>query len=315
MNMKILIYCVLTGAISAACGGDSGSSGILDDGVKAKISEFEGLASLDKQDDNSWLLKWNPIEAEGLVYSIYKKSGESSEYDYDQPLISTQQNIYRYEPENIFTENITCFTVRVSNVAGDENLNSLCTTDIPLNFTGANSLERQSDGGYLLGWGALPVAGLVYTIYESKNNADYTFEEPSIDGLKDNFYKTPVIDRGDTYCYIVRYSHKDLDPDENLVAMCTEEEEELSFSGVSEVSKVSSSEAKITWNLSSSLEVDSYRVYSGSDFKEIVATVGATTSETTISNLASGNYSFGVRAVDKYGREDKNILSRAIVLE
>jgi hypothetical protein len=295
-----------------ACGG--GSSDEQDAAaLSALVAQFEGLTVLEKSEDNSWVLRWTPIDEKGVVYAVFSAK-EGEEFNYNQPLETTQEDIFKYVPKNVFEETATCFIVRISNLNGDENTTSKCTTDTPFVFTGLQTMERQNDGAYLLTWDEIPVEGTIYAVYESVEN-EYNFELPSFDAIKDNFFKTRIIDRSETLCFIVRYFHTELPEDLNTTELCTEEEKAIDFGGITNLNADSSTKVVVTWNKSSTEGISEYAIYQGSDFKEQMGTSPASKSNFEISGLVPGRqYSFGVRAIDAFGREDKNLKIRSIVM-
>ena len=147
---------------SGSCGGSSGASDTEDQEFPL-IKAFTGAKSITAVENNAWIVGWDPVDIEDVKYAVYSAK-DGAEIDYTKSPTTTAVNFYRYEPENIFTEKSTCFAVRINNKPGDENTAKQCTTDTPFSFEGAQSIERQSDGAYLVKWNRIPVTGVVYTI-------------------------------------------------------------------------------------------------------------------------------------------------------
>ena len=215
----------------------------------------------------------------------------------------------------MFAQGNDCFIVRVSTPTGDDNQNELCTEQEPFVFTGISAMERQLDGGYQLEWPLIPADGIIYSIYEANETTPYDFELPSFDAITDDFYKIDPPERGPSTCYVVRYFAVGLPLDENTTELCTEEETPIEFAGVKNIEALSPTSVRVTWDLSPDDFVTAYRIYDGSDFKELVTEVEATESSAVIEGrVPERQYSFGVRAVDQFDRADKNLTSRSIIM-
>lgn len=300
-------------AICVGCGGKS-SSDTSDDELTV-IQGFTGVLAITSVEDNAWQLTWDPVDIDGVIYAVYlARDGAAIDFA-SSPLLTTSQNFYRYQPENIFTEKATCFAVRINNKPGDVNTAQQCTTDTPFIFEGAQTIERQSDGAYLLKWNRIPVNGVIYTIYESKDGEPFDYGLPSFDAITEDFFKTTVFERGHKRCLVVRYSQRDLPADTNTKAVCSELEPPIAFGGISDLDATATTSIILEWVESKSSEIASYRIYQGSDFKELMGTVKAGQHSMNIGGLVpSRQYSFGVRATDVYGREDTNLRILSIVM-
>lgn len=309
--MRVYRFIFAMSWLFLACGGGGGAPA---SDPNAMVEQFKGVSLMEKTNDNAWLIKWTPIATDGILYAVYKaKEGES--FDFDSPLVTTELDFYKFKPKNIFQESHQCFLVRVVNYGNDTNEETECTSDEILAFAGAQSIEQQNDGTYLIEWNQIPVEGVVFSIYERKSDADYDFSQPSYDAVKDNFLKTSMFQRGEQYCFAVRYSHVDLPQDENTNEVCSLDEPPIDFPGISQLVSLSSSEVKVIWVSLSDPNVVAYNTYQGSDFKELFSGAEAGESEVVIEGLVPGRqYSFGVKAVDQFGREDANLRILSIVM-
>lgn len=313
MRGTIAKRALLLGALSLpACGGGSSTS---EEEDLSLVQAFSGAKSITQLENTAWMVAWDPVDIQGIQYAVYSAK-DGAEIDFTAPpLLTTPQNSYRYEPANIFDENQTCFAVRINNKPGDENVAKQCTTDTPFVFEGAQSIERQSDGAYLVKWSRIPVAGVIYTIFEAKDDEAFDYALPSFDAIKEDFFKTSLFERGHKHCLVVRYDHPTLPEDANTKAVCSDAENPLEFGGIASLSAESSTKVTLGWTSSSSAEVESYRVYQGSDFKELMGTVNKGQMSMVIEGLVPDRqYSFGVRATDVYGREDTNLRILSIVM-
>jgi hypothetical protein len=312
LRHKNLIGILSLALYGSSCGGGPAAGG--GSSIDGLISEFKGLKSLEKTSDTSWALRWNPIPADGIVYAVFA-ADEGESFNFNSPLDTSMIDIYQFQAKDLYTKPSQCFIVRIANYLGDSNQESLCTHHEQLKFTGATSIDRQSDGTYLVHWDKLPLSDAIYAVYESKDGAPFNFNLPSYDGVKVNFLKTELFERESQYCFIVRYYHADLPADQNSAEVCTQLEEGLSFTGVSSIEVLSSTSLKIHWLNEGKAGIESYKIYQGSDFKELVGKEPKTSDVSEVSGLVSGRqYSFGVKAVDTFGREDKNLRILSIVM-
>lgn len=303
---------VLSIMLGTGCGSGSSSQDVAN--VERAVVGFEGITSLEQQDETSWLIRWDLIDAKGIVYGVFAKD-KGDEYNFRQPIKTDVIDSFLYKPENIFKESAKCFVVRVINIGGDENTEERCTDPVEFGFSGAEKIEQQSDGAYIISWQAIPLDNVIFTIFDKLDDGLYDFERPSFDAIKDDFYKTDVYPRGEIRCFIVRYGHKDLPVDENDNEVCTNNEDPIVFGGIQTISRVSSSEVRITWNATNNSEVEKFHIFQGSDFKELVQTADASETSVNVSGLVPGRqYSFGLRAVDFFGREDENIKILSIIV-
>lgn len=307
-----------TALITGSCGGGSVStesaSPSSDSQVLPLVAAFTGIESVEKAAGGTWVLRWTAVPQENIVYAIYE-TPKDREIDFNSPLTTARGSNYIHKPRQRYTASPFCFSVRVANVPGDSNKKSICVSDDPIFFAGADSLSRLSDGNYMLTWPKLSAENVVYAIYERQSIDQFNFEQPSFDGILNNFFgQLSPAERGVQFCYVVRYFHADLPADINRKELCTAVEAPIEFHGISDLFSVGNGAIKAKWDMADSLIVKSYRIYQGSDFREILRTVPADVTEAVIEGLVAGRqYSIGVRALDAYGREDRNIRIRAIV--
>lgn len=280
----------------------------------ALIKAFDGLDDIEKSDELVWTLRWTPIDDEGIIYSIYK-APEGEPFNFNSPLITTSLNLYRYKPTNVFSEGNQCFIVRISNGGIDENENSICIEKPKLTFDGITSLERTSNGGYIINWAAIPLETAVYAIYQRDFTESYDFILPTWDAISENFQTTDVYDRGEVICFVVRYSHPDLPEDTNTKELCTEEEDPIDFAGITTITANSSTSITVTWNNPNNEAVDKFIIYNGSEFTEEFGEATGDANSYVVNGLAPGRqYSVGVRAADVFDRPDRNLSILSIVM-
>ena len=309
-----MIYSSLLLALSVSSCGGASSSAAGGSALPGLIAQFQGAASIEKKGDTSYAIKWTRIPADGVVYGVYK-ADEGAAFDYDSPYETTELNLYQFESTTLYTSPSQCFVVRVANFGGDKNEAKVCTGHSPIDFKGAQSLERQTDGTYLILWEKLPLSDAIFSVYESRNDSPYNFDLPSYDAIKVNFLKTDLFERGNKYCFIVRYYHPDLKADQNQSEVCTDLDPPMVFGGVASLSALSPTELLVQWTISTDVNVALYHIYQGSDFKELKGEQTKDQASKTITGLVTGRqYSFGVKGVDIYGREDNNLRILSIVM-
>ena len=316
LNLRKILWIILTflpscgGGSSGSAGGAAGSAEIT-----SLIQEWSKTArKLEKQLDHSWVVSWAALDIADVRYYIYLTE-KGQPYDFTKPYAVESQASYTYRPMNFFDEKSYCFVVRAAIADIDLNENTVCTEPEILVFSGLSSAVQQNDGRYLLTWEEIPMNNMVYAIYERLDSEEYNFSLPSFDGIRDNFYKLPLYPRGEIHCFNVRYTHAELKVDTNTVEKCSTLEEALTFSGVAKLEVVDATSVKVSWTKSVSSGVNGYNVYIGSDFSELVAEVDKNQGEATITGLvAQRQYSFGVRAIDPFGRADGNLKILSIIL-
>ncbi len=315
MKLRCQTFLWATAALVFACGGGGAPQEAGSKQIRSQVATFAGAKTLEKLPDGAWIVRWTPVEADGIQYSVFK-APQGQPMDYNSPFVSVPTDYFSYRPKNVYTERSICFVVRVTNVVGDTNINSLCTMEEPLSFSGASSLERLADGAYTLKWPALLVEGVIFAVYARQDEDEFNFEQASFDGIRENFFsQLKQVERGTRFCFVVRYQHPDLPTDVNNTELCTEVEAPIEFEGIKNREVLDGRTVKLNWNLADPEIVKSYRVYQGADFKELVTTVTDATGEAKVEGLVPGRqYSFGIRAVDQFGREDRNIVIRSVVM-
>lgn len=282
------------------------------------VSGFQGVRSIEKVSDVTWRIGWDQVPNSGVLYGVFMAKQEES-IDFEKaPFATTRQNIFQWKRDNIFDGQNFCFAIRVINIVGDDNVNQKCTTDTPYVFTGIENMSRQSDGAWLLEWPEVKSDSVIFQIYSrDPETADgYDFGLASYFGIKENFYKIPVLERGEKRCFVSRYILDNAPEDANEKEICTPDEQTFDFVGVKEVRMISgTNDVRVSWDLLDKDFISGYKIYQGSDFTELVNVAAIDVNELVVEGLISGRkYSFGVRAFDEYNREDGNFKALSIVI-
>lgn len=308
------IYLVAVSLLLPGCGSSSRAAKAAQT-LQAAALGFEGLEELTIQPDRSWVLRWEPADANGVIYGVYR-AADGDAFDFLVPELSTYETMYRYYVDDPLNATPQCFVVRVLNGNVDQNDKMLCTDDQPIRFDGVSDILRLDSGRYSLTWQRVPIPGTTYMIYEKKGSDEYNFNQPSYGGIREDFFITGIAARGTVFCYIVRYYNPDLDLDDNTNEACTQYEKKLEFAGVETIEVVSNTSVRIIWNLPpQGQDIDGFQIFVGSDFSELVGSAAADATEYIVTGLAPGRqYSFGVSAIDAFERQDDNLKIRSIVM-
>lgn len=297
------------------CGSSSAElSNALQD-LQGAASTFEGVTEAVAQPDKSWVIRWDSAGANGVIYGVYS-TAKGDPYDFLSPIVTTYETMYRFYNDDLLNASPRCFVVRMLNGGFDENTNEVCTDDQPIKFEGIGNLSRLNNGRYVAEWADIAIPGLVYMVFERKQSSEFDFSQPSYGGIRENFFRTNLLPRGEVYCYAIRYYHPELSEDENENERCTVAEEKITFGGISSIQEVNQTTVRVSWDIpTDNDEISGYQVFVGSDFSELIASAEVDESVVEITGLAAGRqYSFGVSAVDAYGRKDDNLKILSIVM-
>lgn len=325
-----------TGGIIGSCGGGSASNNPT--GQATSAADFEGANDIEAIVGSAWVIKWKTINADA-VYAIYSGPEENA-IDLSSTIASTDDSSYTYFPENFYADGKKCFLVRVVNLSGDTNVQTQCTTEIPIGFTGlTDTLNSTPNGGWELQWQAVNVPGVLYQIYKGDSSA-IDFEAPM--GIETNSFfiinkEDLPISRSDEVCFVVRYLHPDLVPDTNEAQVCTPTAPAIQFDGIVAVRDLNDlKKIRVYWKpapqesaASEAEKIIGYNIYSDTDdlLEEVIIADNPATLITHTPggdnplSLSENYYSFEsellssnagdpvpitVKAVDKFGREDTN---------
>lgn len=319
-----------------SCGG--GSSGGAGGAATGDLSaaEFEGASSIEAV-GTSWVIKWNPLNADDVIYSIYQGATKDS-IVYDVPFATTDDNTYTYVPKNFYANEVYCFAIKVANMSGDANESVVCSKVTQLAFTGvSDEISSTGDGGWELQWDAVNVPGIMYEIYKGERGFAEALN-PDVDkpmGIETNSFfqikkEDMFIPREEEVCFLVRYKHEDLVEDTNTKELCTPTAPPIDFEGVAEVTALTTlKQIEVRWKkaaqedpaLPEAEQVTGYIIYAKIDETlEILTTIDAlppgltydagTQTYTYITSYPSGSPGDGipvsVKAIDAFYREDTN---------
>ncbi len=292
-----LVFLIL---LTNACSG--GGSGQLPQGDGGAVN-FLGAENIKANADGTWTLNWSSIvNVSNLKYRVYKKS---SQYDFTNPVFTTETNYYVTEDLRLVGN--TCYIVRVLFPDGFEDKNELekCTGHEVFSFEGLSELVSLKDSTYSLKWSVPNFEGARFQVYEREFDK-LDWRELAVTS-KGN-YVTRKISLDKVYCYRVRYKIQSFPEDQNEASLCTASSNKELFMGVENLSSPTKGELKVTWKKAEGENVSGYRIYFGQEFKELVTEIkGKDIAEYTIPDLLHAViYKVGVRAFDKFGREDSN---------
>lgn len=287
--------------IAACSGSSSSSSGSEHGGAEA----FGGVQQVTPNKDGTWTVWWPAVVGTSDIrYYVYQRAAAET-FDFDKPIQNTIENTFI--TSDLRLAGNTCFVVRFtqSNNTSDQNTKELCTNHEPYTFAGVDEIVSLKDGTYILKWQEPPFGGAQFQVLQRPKSAE---EWKPLAVTTDAFYKTDVLSLDETTCFIVHYVIKGFADDQNEKEVCTPQLGDSGFRGVQALSSPGAGQLLVTWTPVTADSVAGYHVYLGNDFKQLIGKVdGAKVSEYLVKDLLhSVVYTVGVRAVDRFGREDRN---------
>ena len=306
---------------------DSGEAPVENQGNLEAVGDFDGVENVTPNPDGTWTIWWNPIiSATDVYYAVFQRSATEA-FDFDNPIATTKEN--KATSDDLRLVGNTCFLVRfVQSASEDSNDKEICTEHESFLFKGLESLSSLDDGRYILKWKDPKFVGGIFNIYRREIPASpaQTKDEGSslantmastvdptesrlIASVSEGLYVTDAISLDERFCYSVRYVLAGLANDDNKTELCTRSDGEhlaLQFPGISDLENPETGVLKASWKPLDHADIVGYNIYLGYDFRELVGhAAGKETKEFTVSDLFHGvEYTVGVRAVDKFGRED-----------
>lgn len=183
-------------------------------------------------------------------------------------------------------------------------------------FPGIGEAAIQNDGSLILSWEQVPSDPVSYSVYRRNKTEEFNWNK-ALEAVSTTTYKHPAYDLSTRYCFAVHFVQVGIDNDTNTEDICPDLPYVDGFIGIANVTSTETGTALITWEkpTTGADQVANYRVYVGTDFKSSVASAAPDATSITVTGLTPEElYTFGVRAVDKYGREDANTLTRQVTI-
>lgn len=270
--------------------------------------EFQGAERIVDNNDGTFTLSWEPVPAGEVTYYIYSRLKSDS---YNFSVETAKTNISTWTSANLRFSGNTCFVVRFRKSEldfNDTNKNEKCTEKPAYVFAGIDSHEITSTGNVKLKWTEIPQEGVMYQVFETSTAGKYDFTNPKT-AISGKTYEISGISLETKKCFVVRYSIPGIIDDANINEVCPALPYISGFNGVDSATSTDTGMATVTWTkpTTGSADVAGYRVYSGTDFKTQVGSTVGTNSSVSVGNLTpDATVTLGVRAFDKYGREDTN---------
>ena len=283
-----------------------------------QTAQFFGAGKITANNDGTWTLWWPVLGvSDGVSYNIYQtKAGEP--FDFEKSITNTAGNTFQTNDLRLVGN--SCFVVRVLQYGEkiDSNTKEVCTHHEAYQFTGIKELVSLKDGTYMVRWDPPPFSGAVFQIFTRKKNEEnlspIAFSEQS-------FHQTAKIPLSESMCFVVRHRIQGFPEDPNIKELCTNEEQVDGFSGIELITSPSKGAIKIWWKPSTRSDVTNYKLYLGSNFRRPIALLSAnevcskqifneedrvwcTYEQSNLPHAAA--YTYAVRAVDIYEREDDN---------
>ncbi len=274
---------------------------------EAKVVAFTGVKSVTPNEDGTWTVWWQATSGiADVTYRIYQRT-KSEQFDFRRPVASS--TVSNYITGDLRLIGNTCFVVRFYQVnnSEDKNTNEICTGHSPYSFLGVDTIQSLRDGTYMLTWPAASFKGVRYGIYQKTNGND-TLQ--NIAETEQNFYQTRPLGLDQKTCFVVRYIIENFPVDKNSKEVCTIPGDQFLFAGVTSLSSPGGGQLEVTWTPLDAPNIGGYYVYIGSEFRPEMRQQKITdpkASSALIKNLQHAViYTIGVRAFDKFGREDEN---------
>lgn len=296
------------------CGGGSSAGNWSD----YETAQFFGAGKVTSNVDGTWTLWWPALAvSDGVSYDVFQaKAGET--FNYDKPATNTVGNTF--QSLDLRQAGNTCFVVRALQYGEkvDSNTKEVCTHHETYTFAGIRELVSLKDGTYMVRWDSPPFAGAVFQVL-SRKKTDATLQPL---GMSDrSYYQTGVIPLAQSVCFAVQHRIQGFPSDSNTKEICTTEEQTGGFAGIEGITSPAQGTVKLWWKPSTRSNVENYRVYLGTTFRRSIALVASSDACATQtyngenrvwctyeqSNLPhAASYTYGVRAVDSFDREDDN---------
>ncbi|MEY4064565.1 MAG: hypothetical protein RIR26_773, partial [Pseudomonadota bacterium] len=314
-------------AAALAAGGLVGCGAQVGEGwTDFKTAQFFGAGKVSPNSDGSWTLWWPALAvSDGVTYDVFQiKAGE--EYNFERPKTNTPGNTFRSSDLRLVGN--TCFIVRARQFGNsvDSNKNEVCTNHKPYAFEGLKELVSLKDGTYMLRWDPPPFSGAVFQILSRKKSEAEFLPLAMSD---QSFYQTAHIPLSQSICFAVQHRIQDFPSDTNVKELCTAEEETGGFAGVEDITSPAQGALRVWWKPSTRRDVNQYRVYLGTTFRRSIAQLNAkdvckmqesqgesriwcTFDQENLPHAAS--YTYAVRAVDSFEREDDNRIVKSFEL-
>jgi len=311
----------LLGMALVSCGGGAGG-----DWSDFQTAQFFGAGKVTQNNDGTWTLWWPPLtQSEGVSYDVFQSTSDST-YDFEKPITNTPGNTFRSADLRLVGN--TCFVVRAvqNGEKVDANKNEVCTNHEPYSFSGIKELVSLKDGTYMVRWEAPPFSGSAFQIL-SRKESETELKPLAISNLA--FYQTAPIPLAESICFSVRHRIQEFPEDTNQEVLCTGEESAGGFSGIEEITSPAATTVKLWWRPSNRSNILKYHVYGGNTFQRRIAELIPTSAcveqehkgstgvwcsfeQTDLAHASS--YTYGVRAVDSFEREDDNRKVKTIEL-
>ncbi len=308
MATKLLKLTTLIAGIAQLLPGCGGGGSTSTGAQGAKLLEFGGVREVTPNTDGTWTVFWQPtVGLSDVSYRVFQRKA-SEAFDFTKPVSTPPTSSYITPDLRLVGD--TCFVVRFTQKDNDsdKNVKEICTGHQPYKFAGLSELKSLRDGTYMLKWAAPPFKGARFKVMQRGDPA-----EPwkALRETEDNFFKTSEIGLDQRTCFIVRYMIDNFPADTNETSLCTATGEAVEFSGVTALASPANGELLVQWTASDREDIAGYHIYLGSEFKpetRIGEVKDRAVGEFKISDLEHAVvYTVGVRAFDKYGREDQNV--------
>lgn len=315
----VLVLSLLTAGGSVGCAKLYGSKGFDSEGYN-----FPGIERVSANSDGTFTLTWEAAPAkQSPMYAVYVKQGTDADPGASSVSFNFSQPWKRVSDNSVTTDNLlfnhnTCFAVKLE-LTGyvDSNVTQMCTEHERFYFEGIASLGVLQGGKFALAWAAVPDREVEFSLYTRKANISeqYNFSADPILKTADTLAETKAYPLNETRCFLVRFKSKVSNDDANQKEICSSDDGVADFAGIDKITSNISGQATLSWIKSVNPSVSGYTIYQGNNFQLKIGTAAATENSFVATGLPPGEHrEFGIRAYDKYGREDDNTKTLSTII-
>lgn len=175
-------------------------------------------------------------------------------------------------------------------------------------FTGIADATIDEQGQVTLSWKKISLDGATYQVFRRTSQKEFDWNTP-FESTQSTSIKVPKFTIDSKFCFAVRFQKEAIAADTNTVEKCTSFPYIDTYEGIQTLTSDATGVADLTWNAAKTVdgEIEGYRIYKDAEFKVLATTVSRDKTSASVGDLQPDTlYSFGVRAFDKYGREDSN---------
>lgn len=300
---------------SAAKNVDTNTKEVCSDQSRFQFAGPSAIESSDEKLGYFYRLIWAEVPVANAVFQIHRRLASEANYDLANPIAEVKGGTSYLTEDLTFTQSM-CYKVAFKDGDSKPLLGSseVCSGHEPYVFPGVNPVEVTTEGKFLVSFDKAPINDASYLIFEREQTGVYDFEKP-LATTPNYSFETRQYAIEALPCFVVRYTAPGAPKDVNTIEQCAPIGGVRDFEGIQTVRSIVRGIVEVTFTRSANEQVQGYRVYQGKDFNQVIATADADLSSMTIAGFAPGvKLTLGVRAIDAYGREDKNVNTMTVTV-